>query len=819
MRLVVRFVLFVVVSNVIACAAPTEAPYQAGSPWPKFRAGLRQDGRSPVRPSTASGGLFWRFPTGKGIFSSPVVGADGTVYVGSADRWFYAIRPDGTLRWKEQTGEIIDSAALLDDRGRVYFGSGDGKLRAREAATGRELWTTAADDPTETGALINWFEGNVALSPSGTLWAGNDNFRLYEFDRDTGAIRQRIDVADQIWSSPAFDPRTGRLFVGNNNVVEWKGSNVISHDADGVPAWDRFVGVGTVAASPLVTPSGDVVVGSFDGFVRAFDGATGALRWERSARDHLYASPAQLPDGTIVQAGADGTVYALDPTTGAERWTFSIRDPIRSSPAVDGEGNIYFGGGDGRLWVLRADGTLRWSVQLIDDDRNDLNASPALGRDAVYIAGESGDVFSVPYDYCLRENHAAEPRCAPPPAATALPDDGAALLYVTPFGSELPSPPATIAPNQPLTFSLVARRGGRDELASIDGADVRVTFDPPCDARAEVSGDGRFLVVVPSSALRAGPDGKVALAIDVGVLGSLERVGLRRMGGVPSGRATLTARFGLAAPPAAAPLAPSTTWEVSRLALPIPTLMPSYNQIGFDSLHYLVGTVELDDDRRRGVALMIGALLDERGAVVPDPATRAVVPLEVSVSDDGGFVTFTNEAGLTVEVMNATIPLNSFRVAGRLDGGAAQVSGNTICAGVALYGPFLQQMGLCNAKSDLLSVAGAVLLARRDGGAPPSGVGAVTVALGDQAVTATLDGSTLRADAHVATLLLVDEATGRPVTLDYARGTRRTATASGALASVAVPLPAGGRASLPAAVRAILVVDTAPVSTTRLATR
>jgi len=814
-----RFAVLSLALASFGCTATPEAPYQAGSPWPKFRAGLRQDGRSPiaVRPST-SGGAFWRFPTGKGIFSSPVVGADGTVYVGSADRWFYAIAPDGTLRWKEQTGEIIDSAALLDDRGRVYFGSGDGKLRARDAATGRALWTSAADDPVETGALINWFEGNVSLSPSGALWAGNDNFRLYEFDRDTGAITQRVDVADQVWSSAAFDPRSGRLFAGNNNVVDWKGSNLVTFDADRTPGWDRFVGVGTVAASPLVTPSGDVVVGSFDGFVRAFDGATGALRWERAARDHLYASPALLPDGTIVQAGADGTVAALDPATGDERWSFSIRDPIRSSPAADGDGNVYFGGGDGRLWVLRADGTLRWSVQLIDDDRNDLNASPALGRDAIYIAGESGDVFSVPYDYCLRSEHAAEPRCAAPAPATALPDDGAALLVVTPFGSELVAPPSTIAPNQPLVLSLVARRGGRDVLASIDASDLRVAFDPPCDVRAEVSGDGRFLILVPSSALRAGADGKVALSVDVGVLGSLERVGLRRRGGVPSGRATLSARFALAPAPAAAPLvAASTSFEVSRLALPIPTLMPSYNQIGFDSLHYLIGTVALDGAGRRGLALMIGALLDESGAIRPDPATRAIVPLELAVDD--GYLTLVNEAGLSVEVMNATIPLNTFRLAGALAGGPSQVSGNTVCAGVALYGPFLQQMGLCNDKSDLLSVAGAVILTRRDGGAAPGGVGAVAVTLSDDTATATLTGSTLRGDAHVATLLLVDDATSRPLTLDYARGTRRTTTADGALASIAVPLPPGGRAALPATVRAIVVIDTTPVSTATLAAR
>ena len=87
------------------------------------------------------------FPTGRGIFSTPIVDGDGNVYVGSADRTFYALAPDGTVRWQLLTGEIIDSAALLDDRGRVYFGSSDGHLYALDRTTGDPVWTFAADAP------------------------------------------------------------------------------------------------------------------------------------------------------------------------------------------------------------------------------------------------------------------------------------------------------------------------------------------------------------------------------------------------------------------------------------------------------------------------------------------------------------------------------------------------------------------------------------------------------------------------------------------------------------------------------------------------
>ena len=38
----------------------------------------------------------WEFLTGSSVYSSPAIGADGTIYVGSYDSKFYAINPDGT---------------------------------------------------------------------------------------------------------------------------------------------------------------------------------------------------------------------------------------------------------------------------------------------------------------------------------------------------------------------------------------------------------------------------------------------------------------------------------------------------------------------------------------------------------------------------------------------------------------------------------------------------------------------------------------------------------------------------------------------------
>ena len=51
-----------------------------------------------------TGRMEWRYETGRGVWSSPAVGSDGTVYVGSDDGYLYAINPAGTLKWSYQTG-------------------------------------------------------------------------------------------------------------------------------------------------------------------------------------------------------------------------------------------------------------------------------------------------------------------------------------------------------------------------------------------------------------------------------------------------------------------------------------------------------------------------------------------------------------------------------------------------------------------------------------------------------------------------------------------------------------------------------------------
>ena len=79
--------------------------------WPTFHHDIRHTGKVEgtarviyvgsedfnVYAVNADGTLRWKLPTGGMVFSSPAIGPDGTVYVGSCDSCLYAISDSGAL--------------------------------------------------------------------------------------------------------------------------------------------------------------------------------------------------------------------------------------------------------------------------------------------------------------------------------------------------------------------------------------------------------------------------------------------------------------------------------------------------------------------------------------------------------------------------------------------------------------------------------------------------------------------------------------------------------------------------------------------------
>lgn len=334
---------------------------------------------APLLRSQADGSLKWPGPfvTAGFILSSPAVGPDGTLYVGSQDKHVYAIAPNGALRWRFLTGDWVDASPVIAPDGTIYVGSWDGKLYAL-TPTGAKKWEYA------TGAG-NFIYSSPALGADSTIYFGAGDGNFYAL-RPDGSLKWTYPAADWIDSSPAIGP-DGTLYFGS-----WDGALYAVRDEETHAAeiW-RFVTGGPLLASPAIGRDGAVYVGSNDGKFYAIDAATGARRWEYAVDATLEGSPALGPDGTIYFGDGGGYLHALSPS-GEARWAFNAGDPIVSTPAIRADGAIVFGTGASRIVALEPDMREKWRFSAGDW----VDSSPVIAPDGtIYIGSYDRRIYAL----------------------------------------------------------------------------------------------------------------------------------------------------------------------------------------------------------------------------------------------------------------------------------------------------------------------------------------------------------------------------------------------------------------------------------------
>ena len=124
--------------------------------------------------------FLWEFETGGSVTSSPAIGSDGTIYVGSRDKKLYAINgKSGVKLWEFETGENVSSSPAIGSNGTVYVGSMDKKLYAINGKNGIKLWEF------ETGDIVC---SSPAIGPDGTLYVGSGDKKLYAIKTDSKGL-------------------------------------------------------------------------------------------------------------------------------------------------------------------------------------------------------------------------------------------------------------------------------------------------------------------------------------------------------------------------------------------------------------------------------------------------------------------------------------------------------------------------------------------------------------------------------------------------------------------------------------------------------
>ncbi len=823
----------------------TGAPYQPGSPWPIFRRTLRNTGSSPIL-AEYRGDRPWFFQTGKGLFSTPIIDASGVIYTGSADRYFYAIDPDGSEKWRFQTGEIIDSAAALpaDQPGTILVPSGDGYLYRLRTSDGSEIWRfDARIAPRES--YNDWFEANVAIGPDGTVYAGNTNFNYYAITPE-GQLKWTYETGSNAWSAAAFSP---------DGSIYWGSCDTFFHAVwpSGKPKWKRRT-LGFISASAAIGLDGTVYAGSFDSNFYALEPDNGKVRWKFKSHDHIYGSAALLEaDGHtrfIIFGSTDGILYALTPE-GDLAWQFDSGAPIRSSPVLSrapgstDDQIVYFGNGDGKLYALQvSDGRLRWSFDTTGagdalPDRNDLNGSPALGQNGIYIGGEHGQLWYVPYDYPV--HHPEDPRGSTS-AGSGLPADFTGLYFVTAGGQALPELPDEMPAATLICLKLVVRKDSKTIPGRFYNSPfftrsraLRVTFDPPAPFRYEVSGDGRFITIIPGDFLEPGIQYRLAISGNY-YLGGLN-FGNLTIGGRQAGTFNKEFVFSIEQDSRPLPLRilpdEVSVFEWARLSVPIPPMLASLNQIGFDSMQWLIAPIVIGpagkEGRRQVILWASGARRNETGHLVIDPESDFHLPLTGTFLN-GDFIL--SNRNFKMAVTGIPIPFNIFQLRGKFDQDlrvepSARAFAETQVLSIPTFGIPMIIAGLANKIWKKLFALATFITGPydADGGANKRPAGVHVSSIEYQPATRSspgavqarfrlADGVSYRSGDHHVAILLVDKERLEVINLDYHNNLEQNGDANGNLLEAKLTLPA--ETILPDSTSIFIITDVFPIYERRL---
>jgi len=295
----------------------------------------RHTGQSPYKgKGPAKANLKWRFETGAPVQSSPAIGTDGTVYVGSS-AYLYALNPDGNLEWQFMTvGDVLSSPAIASD-GTIYVGALDSYLYALLSDGGLK-WRF------KTGNSIS---SSPAISSDGTVYVGADDKNLYALNPD-GSLKWQFKTGGDVLSSPAI-ASDGTIYVGASESLRGKKGYLYALNPDGSFKWSLWT-KDQIYSSPAIGLDGTVYIGCNDNYLYALD-PDGNLKWEFQTGGDVTSSPAIASDGTIY-VGADSYLYVLT-SDGKLSWTFKMDGQVSSSPVIGLDGTLYVGALDNNLYA------------------------------------------------------------------------------------------------------------------------------------------------------------------------------------------------------------------------------------------------------------------------------------------------------------------------------------------------------------------------------------------------------------------------------------------------------------------------------------
>ncbi|MDZ7262677.1 MAG: PQQ-binding-like beta-propeller repeat protein, partial [candidate division KSB1 bacterium] len=173
----------------------------------------------------------WRYGIGfvGELWSTPLIGSDETIYIGSLDHHLYAINPNGTLKWKFNAAGKIYQGINIGVDGTLYFVAEDSSLYAVNPQ-GQLVWKLKVDE----GFQPYWSDA-VTISPDGlTLYVPGISKNLYAIET-RGDLKWKF-ATDFMFDDPLVDSQ-GNIY--GTMALSEKCTILCAINPDGNLRWSR----------------------------------------------------------------------------------------------------------------------------------------------------------------------------------------------------------------------------------------------------------------------------------------------------------------------------------------------------------------------------------------------------------------------------------------------------------------------------------------------------------------------------------------------------------------------------------------------------
>lgn len=344
--------------------------------------------------------LVWKFQTGDRILASPIAD-NGTIYVGSEDRTFYAIdEKSGAEKWKFKTPDRILSTAsifenvIMFEAGNVYY--------ALDKHTGKALWQFDPGYPL-WGYKIDPYDDkrSKAVIHDGVFYIGSSIGVLYGFDAKTGAkvFSINADYNMPIRTTPVihnnilyFGDWAGQLYAYNlaEKKAVWKKKTYESKP------YDTFGGI----ASEILIHDDKLYFGARNPELQVMNPKTGELIWsfKDSTGGWIIGDPVILQNTLYIGGSDNHKMFAFDANSGSPKWTYDSQLNIYTKPIVNKDfvaftaGNAYNPKSPGKVMVVKtADGSLISEFEIPMASFS----SPALSKNSLYFGCYDGALYKL----------------------------------------------------------------------------------------------------------------------------------------------------------------------------------------------------------------------------------------------------------------------------------------------------------------------------------------------------------------------------------------------------------------------------------------